>query len=145
MRSHLLLRVVFSAAALGLFLGCLAESGNRQEISGTVKLKGEPVDDGVIEFHPLGDGSLEMTKSGAPITKGAYRVPREDGLAPGKYRVIITAGDGRTPAADPDAMPGPTGANIVSKDRIPPEYNTESKQEVEVKAGEPNVFDYEIP
>jgi hypothetical protein len=129
-----------------LCAGCGESFGNRQEISGTVKLKGELLDEGVIEFHPLAGGSGDVTKSGALITKGAYKIAPVDGLVPGKYRVTITSGDGRTPAGAPDdAPPGPTGANIVSKDRIPPEYNVKSKQEVEVKSGQPNVFNYDIP
>src|SRR3954452_20914673 len=88
--------------------GCRPAYGGRQAIRGTVKLKGEPVDDGTIEFFPIsGDGA---TKSGAQIIKGAYSIPREFGLLPGKYRVSITAGDGRTRAnASPEEPPGPTG------------------------------------
>jgi hypothetical protein len=130
--------------AVVLAAGCTDNYGGRQEIKGTVTLKGAPLDEGVIDFLPVsGDGA---TKEGAVITNGAYRIDRQHGLLPGKYGVSITAGDGRTRAnAAPDEPPGPTGANIVSKDRIPPEYNSKSKQQVEVKADRPNVFDYHIP
>jgi hypothetical protein len=123
--------------------GCMNDYGGRKEIKGSVTLKGVPLDDGVIDFQPVGDA---VTKEGAMITQGAYIIQREHGLVPGKYRVSITAGDGRTRAgANPDEPPGPTGANIVSKDRVPPEYNVNSKQEVEVTAKGPNVFDFKIP
>ena len=83
---------------------------------------------------------------GAPIANGEYKIERMHGLMPGKYRVIITSGDGRTKAdAAPDEPPGPTGANIISKDRIPPDYNVNSKQEVDVTEKGPNVFNYDIP
>jgi hypothetical protein len=135
-RAGLLVSLALAAA------GCAPDYGGRQAVSGTVKFKGQPLDDGVIEFRPLeGDGA---TKSGAQILSGQYQIPAEFGLVPGKYRVSITAGDGRT-RANTEEPPGPTGANIVSKDRIPPEYNLESKQEVEVTAKGPNVFDYDIP
>jgi hypothetical protein len=124
--------------------GCGPTYGGRKAIKGTVKLKGEPVDDGMIDFFPMSGN--EETKSGAQIIKGAYKIPAEFGLLPGKYRVSISAGDGRTRAnASPDQPPGPTGANIVSKDRIPKEYNIESKQEVDVTEKGPNEFNYDIP
>jgi len=129
---------------MALWIGCTPGYGGRKEIKGTVKLKGQPVDDGIINFFPAsGD---QATKSGAQIIKGDYKIPAEFGLLPGKYRVSITAGDGRTKAdASPDQPPGPTGANIVSKDRIPKEYNIESKVDVDVTANGPNVFSYDIP
>jgi hypothetical protein len=132
------------SVALVMAWGCSPGYGGRKEIRGTVKLKGQPIDDGTIDFFPAsGD---HATKSGAQILKGSYKIPAEFGLLPGKYRVSITAGDGRTrPDAAPDQPPGPTGANIVSKDRVPKEYNVESKVEVDVTDKGPNVFDYDIP
>lgn len=127
-----------------LTMGCGQSYGGRKEIKGTVKLKGEPINEGTIDFFPA-SGDL-ATKSGAQILKGSYKIPAEFGLLPGKYRVSITAGDGRTrPDAPADQPPGPTGANIVSKDRVPKEYNIESKVEVDVTDKGPNIFDYDIP
>ena len=134
------------ACSLLLASGCGESFGSRQEVSGTVKLKGELLDEGVIEFRPLSEGSGEVTKGGALILNGKYKIARGDGLVPGKYRVSVTSGDGRTPVGAPEGfIPGPTGANIVSKDRIPPEFGVDSKLEVEVKSGQPNVFNYDIP
>jgi hypothetical protein len=141
---RLVAAVLVIANCLFHFVGCGPNYGGRKEIKGTVKLKSQPVDDGFIEFIPLSDAI--PTRSGAQILGGAYRIPAESGLMPGTYRVSITAGDGRTKAsAAEDEPPGPTGANIVSKDRIPKEYNIESKQDVEVTEKGPNVFDYDIP
>ena len=119
-------------------LGC-GPASDRLAISGTVTLKGEPLNDGVIEF------ASAKTRSGAPVNKGKYEIAADQGLTPGVYKVVITAGDGRTPADSPDGMPGPTGANIVSKDRIPPDYGSNSKQEVTVSIKGPNKFDFPIP
>jgi hypothetical protein len=132
-------------AMLSSLPGCGEDFGDRQEVSGTVQMKAQPRNDASREFRPRGVGAEGATKSGSLITKGQYKIPRSDGLLPGKYRVSITAGDGRTPVDSPDGLPGPTGANIVSKELVPSEYNVESKQEVEVKSGQPNVFNYEIP
>src|SRR5436190_13321402 len=125
-------------------LGCGPNYAGPQEVKGTIKLKGQPLDQGTITFIPIsGDGA---TREGAPIANGVYKIERAFGLMPGKYRVSITSGDGRTRADAPvDQPPGPTGANIISKDRIPPEYNSASKQDVEVTDKKPNVFNYDIP
>ena len=142
--------VVAFGVVAALIVGCGPDYGNRQEVSGTVKLKGALLDEGVIEFRPLSTEAAEgeaapegATKTGAMILNGVYTIPRDSGLIPGKYQVLITSGDGKTPENEGE-LPGPTG-NIVSKDRIPPEYNVRTKQEVEVKSDQPNVFDYDIP
>jgi len=128
--------------------GCSDGLGLRQEVSGKVTLKGEPIQEGVIAFEPLDNPGVteEATGSGDVIRNGAYHLPVEHGLLPGRYRVRITSGDGATPA-NSDEPPGPsTGkSNIVSKDRVPPEYNVNTRQEVEVKVGEKNQFDFHIP
>lgn len=121
-----------------LGLGCEGGSG-RLPVSGDVTLKGKPLEEGIIEF------SSDTILTGAPILKGKYEIPEDQGLAPGEYKVSITAGDGRTPIESPDGIPGPTGANIVSKDLVPPEYNSKSKIKANVTEAGPNVFDYQIP
>ena len=137
-------RATFCLLLFATLWGCGPNYGGRKEIKGAVKLKGQPIDEGTIDFFPAsGD---QATRSGAQILNGNYKIPAEFGLLPGKYRVSITAGDGRTKAnASPEQPPGPTGANIVSKDRVPKEYNIESKQEVDVTDKGPNVFNYDIP
>jgi hypothetical protein len=110
-------------------------------VSGAVKLEGQPLTDGSITFIPL-DG--QDTQSGAGIENGTYKVPRDRGLKPGKYLVQLTSGDGKTPDREED-IAGPSSTNIVSVDRIPPEWNTESKKQVEVKSSGSNQFDFEIP
>jgi hypothetical protein len=124
--------VLFLAAA-----GC--SSGGKEPVSGTVTLKGQNLDKGTITFL-----DAKGSPSSTDIKDGAYSFSREKGLAPGKYRVSIDSPDGKTPEADPNAEPGPSG-NFTSKNRIPAKYNTESKLEAEVKAGEKNEFKFEIP
>jgi hypothetical protein len=135
-------RSLTAAFACVVLAGCNPDYGGRMEVSGKVVLKGSPVKDGIIKFTPVTTGSTQ-SESGAQIVNGEYKMPAENGLMPGKYKVMLTAGDGRT-RANSDEPPGPTGANIISKDMIPPEYNVRSTQEVTVSEKGPNVFDYDI-
>lgn len=131
--------VVWVFAAL--LAGCSDPHDGRVAVSGTITLEGQPLSDATITFEPIdGQGS----SSGSAVVNGEYKIERKSGLKPGQYRVVITAGDGTTPANEEEAG-GPGGSNIVSVDRIPAEYNERSQQQVEVKADGPNKFDFAIP
>jgi hypothetical protein len=139
-RSLCLLSVtaLLTAAAVG----CSDQYAGRYAVSGKVTLAGQPLDQGTILFEPL-DG--QDTSSGSPIKDGQYRMERQGGLKPGKYRVKITSGDGKTPASDEEAAAPGGSTNIVSVDRIPAEWNTTSEKQVEVKSDGDNKFDFDIP
>jgi hypothetical protein len=135
-RSVALFAVIVTCA-----VGCSDPYAGRQGVSGKVTLAGQPLKAGSITFFPMEN---QGTQSGAGIENGAYTVPRQSGLKPGKYRIEITAGDGRTPSNEEAGNPGGS-TNIVSVDLVPEDWNTKSKKEVEVKATGPNTFDFEIP
>jgi hypothetical protein len=125
--------------------GCSGSHGGRVAVSGTVKLKGQSIKDGaIVLFEPLEN---QDTAGNATVTGGAFAIPREAGLKPGKYLIRITAGDGKTAVnpVDPDSPPGPGGTNIISKDAVPRDWNVNSKQEVTVTKDGPNRFDFNIP
>lgn len=130
------------ACMTGLSLTGCGPSDPRRAIKGKVVLKKEPIKEGIIQFEPLGT-SGPTTKGAAVITNGEYTIPADAGLLPGKYRVRISAGDSTAPE-DPNQMPGP-GGNYVMKDKVPADFNTKSKVEVEVTDKGPNQFDYDIP
>jgi hypothetical protein len=131
---------LFAVIILGTLGGC-GDPLNRQEVTGTINLKGQPVEDGLINFEAL-DG--QKTGDGAQIVKGKYRIPREKGLSPGRYKVFIIAGNGKSGEgnASPDS---PNAGTPFARERIPPEYNKESNVIKEVKKGEANQFDFNIP
>ena len=56
----------------------------RHAVTGSVTWQGRPLETGVVSFRPLEDQPFE---SGAMVQQGAFTIPREKGLAPGKYRV----------------------------------------------------------
>ena len=124
--------------SLCLLSGC--GGTNLCGVSGTVTLNGKNLDTGTITFISP-DGA---TQASAGVTNGAYALEQAHGLPPGKYRVAIDSPDGKTPDPSSDAPPGPSG-NFASVNRIPAKFNTHSTLEVEVKKGEPNKFDFQIP
>jgi hypothetical protein len=124
-----------------LLVGCADRYGGRLAVRGEVKLEGKPLKQGTIKFVPL-DG--QGTESGAAVADGAYTVPAQNGLKPGKYLVQLSAGDGKTPHDEEIAAPGGS-ANIVSLDLIPEDWNVRSTQQVEVKKGEANTFNFNVP
>jgi hypothetical protein len=131
--------VVFALAAASA--GCSDPYPGLNEVSGTVTLQGQPLKSGTISFVPLDN---QGSQSGTTIENGAYLIPRKAGLKAGKYLVQITSGDGQTPANEETAGAPGGSTNIVSVDLIPEDWNTKSKQQVEVKAGA-NKHDFAIP
>src|SRR5262245_5032278 len=129
------------ALCLGLLSGCGPGGPVRHEVTGEVVFRNRPLDEGIIEFHPLdGQGS----KSGATVLNGKYHIPRDKGLFPGRYRVEIIGGDGTSGAgkAEPsEPRPGVT----PGKERLPPAFNAKSNVIREVKGGERNEFNFTIP
>jgi hypothetical protein len=126
--------------ALATLSGC-ADPKNRQQVTGEVTFKGQPIEDGLIHFEPL-DG--QQTGDTPQITQGKYRIPKEKGLSPGKYKVSIYAGNGQSGAGDasPDS---PNAGQVQSRERIPAAYNEQSKIIKEVTKGGSNNFDFNIP
>jgi hypothetical protein len=131
--------VVVIAALTVTLAGCGPQS-DRLEISGDITLDGAPLDGGSIRFTSMGGTQIA---SGASIQQGEYHIPQEKGLTPGKYHVEITAPDVK---AKPVMVPvGPRGQGVPTQpDRIPPQYNVDSKQTVEVSADGDNHFTFEI-
>jgi hypothetical protein len=141
--------------------GCGNAPDGRQRISGTITLKGVPLDEGLIEFIPKAEtgsgvvnsktpdsssvaGKEIATRSGALIKDGRYVIPQDKGLLPGTYKVVISSVEGNAPEATPGVPPGPTKKGRA-KDRIPADYNRTTKQIVEVTKEGPNEFNYTIP
>jgi len=129
--------LTFLLAALS---GCgKTDPYGRLSLSGTVTFRGQPLDKGVIDFlppDPQGNGARAM------IQDGKYRIPREQGLPPGTYRVLIASPEANT--TDPPA--GPPGMKMppLGKERIPARYNRDSQETVEVRLDADNRFDFTI-
>src|SRR5688572_27305752 len=107
-------------------VGCGANDRHgRRSLAGKVTFRGEPLDQGTIQFLPS-DPANGFT-AGALISDGKFQVPREQGLPPGVYRVVLAS-----PAPSGGAPIKPAGAPGMSfpplgKERIPAAYNTATK------------------
>jgi len=134
---------VFSLLALGaagLLAGCGPDNPlGRKPLHGEVKLDGAALDKGAIEFHPLNEGGVQ---SGGLINVGRYSIPAHNGATPGEYRVVIYD-TYETPPLPPGHMPG-DDLPPPPKLKVPPDWNSKSKQKIEVKAGGPFEFKFEI-
>jgi hypothetical protein len=130
--------VVLSVAGVGLTVGCTGEAtGGKLPVSGTIKLKGQPLDAGSIQFESKPPTPSCFT--GGEIKDGKYAIPAPQGLLPGTYTVRITA-------PEPGAAPFEPGGEIAPpvKDRVPPEYNVSSTLTFEAKSGS-NTYDFDVP
>src|SRR5262249_52721258 len=86
--------------------GCAGGGAKRCAVSGAVKWRGQPLDQGAITFLPE-DPALG-TSGGALIQDGRYSIPADQGLLPGRYKVTISSADPKK-ALDPNADPGAPG------------------------------------
>jgi hypothetical protein len=122
-------------------VACAGCSGglNKSAVKGTVKFKkGAVIEQGMIEFSPV--DSKSGNQSGARISDGAYEIPREKGLRPGKYIVRISAPSGLLSG---QGAPG-SGKMELPKERVSEKYNAKSKLEVEIKPEPLQTFDFEV-
>ena len=121
--------------------GCGDESvDGRLAISGSVAFRGNPLKHGTIEITAQ-DGSQQ---TGATIVDGAFSIEAKNGLPPGTYVVRISSVEEKPGGPDPEA-PGPESAEPGGTELIPAAFNTNSKETIEVKAGEKNHFEIKIP
>ena len=84
-----------------------------------------------------------MPGAGAFIEDGQFDIPQSKGLSPGTYHVEINSPNEGAPPVMDRATPGGPGIP-TQPDRIPPEYNINSKQRVDVKADGENHFVFDI-
>ena len=129
-----------SLALLGFVIGCGASDPlHRQAVSGQVTLNGAPLDSGVVEFSPQGQGTQT---GGAVVQAGRYAIGRSQGLPPGKYLVRLYAATTSAQAA-PSGPPGPS-QGPPAQERIPASWNSQSNHVVEVVKKGKNTFDFTV-
>jgi hypothetical protein len=123
----------------GAIAGCQPRT-NRLPVSGTITLNGQPLDGATIRF-----ASVDGVKSanGALVQDGRFQIPKAKGLLPGKYHVEINAPDNKAPQIMVSGGPGQPAAR-TAPERVPAEFNINSKQTIEVTVGGDNNFTFDI-
>lgn len=138
------MRTTLVLTALAISFSAVGCSGDgRSEVSGTVTLNGQPIQEGSINFIPI-DGN-QGPGAGAVIQNGKYHIPRESGVTPGKNRVELRAfkETGRK-VQDPTGPPGTLAFERVLA--FPPEYNDRSTLTKDVQRGSDTIdFHIELP
>jgi hypothetical protein len=132
---------VIGSMILVAIFGC-GPASDRLAVSGMVKLNGVPLDSGSIRL--TSEGSEKVVASGAVIQDGAFRIPADKGLPPGKYRVEMYAPDTKAPPVAYRGAPGEPQMPPTAPERIPPEYNVNSQNSVNVVTGQENHFEFDI-
>lgn len=131
-------RLLYVGVSAILTLGCHGSRFDSQ-VSGTVKLDGQPIGPGVVIFAP-DDGKTNPAR-GAIQPDGTYelKTSRDVGLAPGKYKVSLQIVE--IPA---DVVPGQRDMR-PTKSRIPEKYSDTNSSgfEFDVAAGS-NTIDIEM-
>jgi len=111
--------ILFASWIILAFITGCDGSKSQSGVEGNINFKGSPLDQGTIQFFPESGGA---PVGSSLIANGKYTIPKSPGIAPGKYRIVISSGDTKAPPAE--AMPGQSGP--PAKERIPAEYNSGS-------------------
>jgi hypothetical protein len=120
--------------------GCMpGETLDRQSISGSVALNGQPLDSGAILFEPISEQT--GTAVGATIQDGRYVISRKDGPAPGKYKVRIYASSREQAPARPGASEKKPRPMV---ELIPEKYNSQTILKAEVFSDKRNSLTYDL-
>ena len=138
----------------GLVLGCCllftaasCVSSNRGAVKGKVTVNGDPLQEGHLSFVPL-DPALGPS-AGAGIINGEYKIDAGKGPLAGEYRVQINAfrktGKKTWDGMGDEQAPAGKKAFVEEVEAfIPPKYNTDSELRATIKAGEVNVYDFDM-
>ena len=125
-----------------LLPGCQSE---KAKVSGKIFFQGVPIETGKISFDSI-DGNAQG--SSGEIIEGKYELKNNQALGKG-FMVVRIWGFKKTgkKISPPFGAPGiSSGGELMDEIQmyIPSEFNTSSKQIVEIKLGEDNVFDFDL-
>jgi hypothetical protein len=129
-----------STLLLFVCTGCSGEDPlDRQAISGTIRIGGQPLDAGAILLDPISNHA--GTAVGATVHDGSFTIIRKDGPVPGSYKVRIYASSGVQ-------APAPKGASERKPrpmvELIPEKYNSQTELRTEIISGQTRTLTYNL-
>lgn len=135
--------------ALLTFIGCgkPPNPDGRLDVSGKITLNGGPFPGAEmcgIAMIPLDDKSAGNSSTTFNRETGEYLFTRQDGLKPGKHKVVITAQAVYDRTTKKPVTPETKEGDDYRINLVPEEFNKNSTIEFEVKSGEKNVFNYDV-
>jgi hypothetical protein len=137
-RSGLLASLVLVVAALQL-AGC-KRGADRASVEGIVRIDGRPLEAGALNLVPVDKAT--GYSAGARIVAGLYAIAGPKAPVPGKYRVQIV-GTRKSGRQVPDMFRSGKMVDAIEQ-FIPDSYNTRSRLEVSLHAGENKGVDFDL-
>lgn len=137
--------IVWRSLLLLLLLGAWGCSGDRfpvLPVSGTVTFNGKPLANATISFEPVAkndDGVAGEISVGRTDAKGHFTLTTtggKPGAVIGSHRVRITTARSSSKANSDEIQ--------ISKEVIPPQYNTTTELQFEVSNDGPQTADFQL-
>ena len=122
--------------------GCGGGDGlDRQSVTGTVTLDGQPLETGLITFDPA--SATAETSSATEIVDGTYAFNSQNGPVPGTYRVVINSSGGESIEPPAGQAPGDTYLP-PPEEKIPQKYNSNTTLTATVESGSSEPINFEL-
>jgi hypothetical protein len=116
----------------------------RVPVRGEVTLNGKTLAQGNVLFSSL-PGTTPMVVTGSPIKNGNFALSAEHGLMPDQEYLVQFSSVEEVPGTRNETETNdPMNTNVKTRNIIPPQYGTESKETVTATKKTPNVFRFEL-
>ncbi|WP_169976909.1 hypothetical protein [Tautonia rosea] len=140
-RSHQVATMALLALTISV-AGCGGGDGlDRQAVTGTVTLDGQPLETGLITFDPA--SATAETSTATEIVNGTYTFSSQTGPVPGEYRVVINSSGGEMVEPPAGQAPGDTYLP-PPEEKVPRKYNSQTTLTATVASGSNEPINFEL-
>ncbi|MDR1270985.1 MAG: hypothetical protein LBK82_15830 [Planctomycetaceae bacterium] len=133
----------FILLLLSFAIGCNNNNPQgRVPVRGEVTLNGQPLAQGNVLFSSL-PGTTPTVVTGSPIKNGTFSLSAEHGLIPNQEYLVQFSSVEEVPGTRTETD-DPMSTKVKTRNIIPPQYGTESKETVTATKKSPNVYRFEL-